>query len=158
MGEARYYMRVRFADADAAEEAAPRIEAFLRRMKAAEDFWQAHRSEAGFESALREHFADVFEILPVPGSSQSQLYANDPSNYYAGQLDSPAGATVEEDFDFEINPHDNYVEFAGTVWHFADWELLTQAMKHFGARAAGWVSDEYAEIDYYGMTAMAPLA
>ncbi len=151
MGEARYYMRARYENQEAAAEALPRVDAFLQRMAAADDAWQAGRMEAdvtGADAKLRADFADVFEALQLP-----PLQPNDRGgrNAYAGELCSPAA-----DADYEINAYEGAIDFSGTVWHFADWHNLAAALvARFGARSAGWVSDEWTEPDYFTLAEQA---
>ncbi len=147
MGEARYYAKVKFGSEKQAQEALPKIEAFLKRVSEAENDWQSNRN-GGKESddVRRQKFPEVFEYLKIETPENDR--PPDYSNYCAGLLDSP----LSHD-DGEIFIRDNYVLFSGTLWHFAQWEPLMLAMKeHFGAIDAGYVSDEYAEPDYYSLT------
>lgn len=149
MGEARYYAKVKFASEEKAQEALPKIEAFLKRVGEAEDDWQNNRN-GGKESddARRKKFPEVFEYLKIKPPESVNGRAPDYSNYCAGSLDSPLSSD-----DGEIFVQGNSVLFSGTVWHFADWQPLMLAMKeHFGAINSGYVSDEYNEPDFYSLT------
>lgn len=149
MGEARYYAKVKFVSEEQAQEALPKIEAFLKRVSEAKNDWQGNRN-GGKEAddARRQRFPEVFEYLKLEPPESKNGRPPDYSNYCAGLLDSPLSSD-----DGEIFVRDNCVLFSGTVWHFANWESLMDAMKeHFGAVNAGYVSDEYTESDLYELT------
>lgn len=136
MGEARYYGRLAFETPQEAEERADQVEEFLKRVREAEDMWQEVRGGKRGDDQLRKKFPDVFEKLKL---KRPRGNTPDYCNYLAGELDSPFG---EDDYEFTVNG--NEVRFAGTVWHFANWESLMDAlMEMTGAVKSGWVSDEY---------------
>jgi len=140
MGEAIYYAKVRFESQEKAEESLPKVEAFLKRMSEAEDKWQETRDGGkDADDARRLEFPEVYLALKLPKPE------NEFSNYCAGKLSSPYGQEY-----WEIRTDGDCILFSGTVWHFADWEPLMDAMKQcFGAIVAGYLSDEYAETDIY---------
>lgn len=157
MGEATYYMTVRFKSPEEAAEKMPSIEQFLLRVAECADAWQAHRPHAKEEAVkaderLRETYPDVFEILGIVPPQEEQEEGQNwmGLNYLAGQLDSPLGEhSMGDGYVFTKG---NEVRISGTVWHFADWDGLQNAMiEHFGAVDARWLSDEYVPVDYHDM-------
>ena len=149
MGEAIYYAKVKFESQEKAEEALPKIEAFLKRMREAEDRWQETRDGGkAADDARRQEFPAVYDFLKLESPEPRAGIDADYSNYCAGELSSPYGSEA-----WEIQVIDRAVCFCGMVWHLAGWGRLMSAMvEHFGAIAAGYISDEYAEPDYYALT------
>lgn len=149
MSTAIYYMTVRFSSEAEAEEAQPKIDGFLHSMTDAEGWWQSHRHEDGFEEEFRRQFSDVMSILdipPAPSETNAGVTRVDASNWYAGKLCSP----YTDDRSGDCFVDGTTVKIRGEVWHFADWNPLSNAMvETFGARNAGWVSDEYYTPDYF---------
>ena len=51
---------------------------------------------------------------------------------------------TEGDIEDNLRIKGNYLYYHAEVWHFADWDNLTDyIVKEFGAEACDWVSDEY---------------
>jgi len=144
MGEAVYYMRARFKDAETAIAVEPVVRTFLERMAEAENAWQNSRS-GGVEAdqALRAKYLDVFEMLGISQMPESDAQSR---NYLAGILDSPAN---DPSWDLQVSSDE--IQFFGEVWHFADWAGLARALGKMGAIQTGWISEEYAETDYFAM-------
>lgn len=159
MGEATYYAILRFEDAKAAEEAEPKIVAFLKRLAECENRWQAvrdlkidaktgevdqeHWREAHREGGkkafemLKQEFPEVFELMEIKPPDKEQEYES--LNFLAGVIDSPATAEST----FQLEREEDEIRFEGLVWHFADWDPLMVAMRKFGAVSVGWQSDEF---------------
>jgi len=187
MGEAVYYAKAVWLSKEEAEEAAPKVNAFLYRLAECEERWQELRppmsneetpnlpeelaeldkqikeleTQKRYEEArekslefskrgdaiLRQEFPDIFEALEISPPEREQDWHS--LNYLAGKLDSPAN---DPEWDFQVV--DDTILFAGTVWHFAQWESLMIALRdRFGAISTGYISDEWVG-DLYDMIPM----
>jgi len=161
MGDARYYARVEFRTAKAAEQAYAPVRSFLARMAQADDAYQENRPHGEAEARaayakLEQEFPDVWEMLKLKPPTEKTNEHGWPwgsLNFLAGQLDSP----THEYCDFEMDVVGRELRFSGTVWHNAEWEPLMRAMKHFGAIKAGYASDEYVDVDMYGEVGLAAI-
>jgi len=143
MGEATYYLKARFESAEAAQQSLPKIKEFLEQMAKAENDWQTlrgqkDRSVSELFAQLKTKYPNVFELLELAKLFEREGNGDISMNFLAGQLSSPAGDT-----DWEIWRNGAVIGFHGTVWHYANWEPLVQAIKRLGAQSANYVSDEY---------------
>jgi hypothetical protein len=156
VGEAVYHLKARWPDAKAAKVALPKVRKFLTDMAKAYEDWQDHR---GFplvprgEKAKPKAPADYFKVtFPKKHKKVLDMLGivlhpeDDPSmNQLAGKLDSPISLNAAGDDCIQLQGPIIYI--FGEVWHFADWDPIANALTaHFGAKAANWISDEYANV------------
>ncbi len=139
MGEARYYLKAVFPT-DITSEQLTTIQDFFLEGQDAEDWWQTHRfvKDQGqhnrFWYEFKQNFPLVTELI-------HDLIGGDCNNDLAGRLDF---GDTEDTPPPTIGQKPNEVLYDAIVWHYADWTPLCKFLKsHFGATAAGWLSDEY---------------
>lgn len=159
MGEAVYYMKIKFSDIGKAEKALPEIQDFFTQGYKAYDYWQTNRNkyceperpnsanpneyrkhadkDFPFWQNFEEKFPMVYEYL---GSFNER---EDYNNGLSGCMDFGG----EEDIDnMEVRKVNGfgYIWYHAMVWHFADWEPLIEFIIYkWGADNADWVSDEH---------------
>jgi hypothetical protein len=136
MGEATYYLKARFKDAKAAEEALPKFAAFIKQGQEAEAWWGNHRKmeregkRAEFWAEFKEKFPSVYEYLGDLRDGDCDLARA--LNF--GWCENEEEPSREEDI----------IYFTDRVWHFADWGVLCAYLEtKFGAVKTDWLSDEY---------------
>lgn len=151
MGEATYYMKIKFKTSRLAIDALPKIREFLHQGAQAHDYWQLNRykyydknhpkynettvdSNFQFWENLRNKFPIIYEYL-----SEMDL-SDDYNNALAGLLDFGD----EESINRSIFVRKKYVLYSARVWHFADWSYIGKYIcAHFGALDFKFISDEY---------------
>ena len=140
MGEAMYTMIAKWESEEKAQEAEPRVLEFLKQMGKAEDLWQEVRMKerdkpAEADTKLRTAYPEVFRILKIPITLPDEGLS-----YLAGLLSSPCS------WKFWLERKNNIIRFSGMVWHFANWDPLSRAMREeFGAIVTKWWSDEWVQ-------------
>jgi hypothetical protein len=100
-----------------------------------QDEWQSHRSDEDVMtqiSRLMKHKTVWKELeldnLPIDKSDKG-------TNFLAGEID------MSEDYSLEVR--NNEIRLSCMVWHFSNWDRLTNYLKKQGAFSADWISDEY---------------
>lgn len=147
MGEAIYYLKVRFKDTEEAKKALPLIKDFFVEGIKAENFWQKHRhgKPENFWRVFQKRFPLVYEYL----DSTKLLNKNDCNNSLAGCLDfmNCSNKVAENKVESYVLIHGTSILYSAEVWHLADWDPMCSFIeKKFGATASDWVSsDEMAE-------------
>jgi hypothetical protein len=139
MGTARYYLKAQFPE-NITEEKFQTLKDFFLEGSKAEEFWQDNRHKKSFD-----FWPDFEEQFPTVSLYLKDLnkFGKDCNNNLAGCLDFGFSDDIEANFTYS----ENLLTYNAEVWHFADWELLTDFLKgHFGARKTGWISDGYADI------------
>jgi len=153
MGMANYYMKAVYPTKEIAVEKMPEVESFLFRMNECEAMWQEIRSNEDFvtsDNLLRERFPDVFEGLRVKkGVPNRDREYRKGLNYLAGLLDSPMSGLEYEMYGCTVVG--NSIRFYGEVWHFANWDGLKDYLIRGGAQAAGWLSDENTNVNFFDL-------
>ena len=145
MGEATYYLKARFPE-PISDELLAKINAFRQVGEDAYEYWQSDRDRSITDTF--RHLSSTWPIIDryfdvaLPGYIITDKSS---SNDFAGLLDF---GRHEDNELFEIRTDDPCVlTFQAYVWHFADWDPLTEFLKsEFGAIAVNWVSDEYVDI------------
>ncbi len=144
MGECNYYLRGHWPTPEAAAEAAPKVEAFLKSLAAAEQAWLESRSGSDLALVLDDH-PGVLEALGM-----ERPEAESDGLHLAGDLSGPYGAPG---YQFLVDARD--IKVSAEVWHMASWEALARALRvTFGAEASGWLSEDNAEVDYFDLVDM----
>ena len=135
MGEATYYLKARFRNAEAAELALEPVRAFLAEVGRAQAWWQKHR-----HLAEAEFWPEFRKLFPATTKYLGTLAKGDCNNGLAGEMsfgDEPDNIGVVDD---ELR----YSEY---TWHLASWGRLCEYLENeFGAVKAAYVSDEYADV------------
>lgn len=133
MGEAEYYLKARFESEEKLKELYPKIKEFMYQGAASYDWWQENRGMQcdKFWVEFKKKFPMVYTYL-------GDLKNKDCNNGLAGSLDFGS----KEDVDFNLSMNGDVLTYYATVWHFASWYLLKEAILKIGAIRAGWISDE----------------
>ena len=137
MGEATYTLEIR----NIKKSDLPKIEAFIKQGRDAENYWQEHRemersgNRAAFWSEFKKKFPDIVEYLEPTG-----LVDGDCNNDLAGQIDF-------DDCNGEMNFvlfDDGVFQYSAMVWHFSNWDhFLNYLTKKYGGTNGKWWSDEW---------------
>jgi hypothetical protein len=140
MGQANYYLKARFESPEKASDALPKIATFIVSGQKAETYWQSNRGRPSdqFWPQFDAEFPVVAEYLKSFGK-----HGGDCNNTLARYIDF--GTEGEEEP--EICMDSAVILFSACVWHFADWAPFCRFLgEKFGATAADWLSDEYADL------------
>ena len=137
MGEATYTLEIHNIE----KSDLPKIEAFIKQGREAEDYWQQHRemersgNRTSFWSEFKKKFPDVVEYLEPSG-----LVDGDCNNDLAGKLDfNDCG----DEMNFVLFD-DGVLQYSATVWHFATWDYFVDYLtKKYGGTNGKWWSDEW---------------
>lgn len=138
MGEATYFLKARFASAEKAQEALPKIRAFLLENREAYAYWQANRDKAPAQ------FWPDFKIkLPQITWYLGGKVGGNCNNDLSGFLDV---GNLGDDVHLSIAPVDaSVIQFwSDDVWHFTSWDTLCSWLEiEFGAIKTAWTSSEF---------------
>lgn len=138
MGEATYYMKIRYDSPEKDAENHEKVKAFCLEGTRAEEWWQNHRSLStqNFWPTFKNMFPNVYQMLEDSGHAEG-----DCNNALAGVIDF---CTTEEEEWTLPSLHGSEIRWQATVWHFADWgHQAGYFTTHCGADSAEWISDEY---------------
>ena len=137
MGEAVYTLKIHNIE----KSDLPKIEAFIKQGRDAEDFWQKNREmerqgqSALFWSEFRKRFPDITEYLEPTG-----LLDGECNNDLAVRIDF---ADCCGKLDLSLSD-DGILTYRATVWHFATWAYFIDYLaKKFGGVNGKWWSDEW---------------
>ena len=136
MGESVYYFKAKFATQKAAKEAMPKIEAFLKEGKWAEDWWQDHRGSnpKTFWPAFEKEFPQVTAYL-----KRANLFGDDCNNALSGVLDM-----AEHENELGLSRDGAVLSYAsGEIWHGSTWKYLHDYLcKNFPIVKFVWDTEE----------------
>ena len=138
MGEAQYYAKAEFRSSEAAEEALPAVQTFVRELQEAYNWWQRHREAtwAAFWAGFTGKFPVVTEYLATVGISPANT--NGSPHDLSGYMDF--GPSPEDDVPFRGTPDE--IWFTAEVWHMTDWSHFCNFLKtKFGATKTVWSSE-----------------
>lgn len=142
LGEAYYYLRARFKSGEDLRKKFEAIKNFLTKEgKRAEEYWHRNRflevqgKRDIFWRGFRKRFPLVYKYL----QTVTKKADGDCNNDLAGILafsDMNGQVVLFQDCD-------NFLCYRALVWHFANWNPLTEFLKqHFGAVDVEWISAE----------------
>lgn len=141
MGEATYYCKIHFKTVEEAKKSFFPIKDFFEEGYNAYEYWQDNRGveEIKFWKEFKDQFTVVTEYLKY---INCYGVGKDHDNGLAGKLDFMGD---KEDIDnFELN--DKVISYFSTVWHFADWDYLSNFIEDKWNCRFRWISDEYANL------------
>lgn len=181
MGETTYYLKARFASQAAAEDALPKVRAFLEEAGRAYDWWQNHRhwergakgnerfaphdprskeigSRERFWMEFHKQFPLTYKYLAAPIHSRYDVAKGgygDPAALTGDDANNALSGVIsfgdKEALD-NLKVEDNTLLYDEYTWHLASWDALCEWLKQeFGAEAADWLSEENATVDYHDM-------
>ena len=137
MGEATYTLEIH----NIKKSDLPKIEAFIKQGRDAENYWQEHRemersgNREAFWSEFKKKFPNIVEYL-----EPTNLVDGDCGNDLAGRIDF-------DDCCGNMNlnlSEDGVLTYEATVWHFATWKYFVKyLMDKYGGTEGHWWSDEY---------------
>lgn len=135
-----YYMKAVYPSALAAQEAAPRITAFLARMHEASFYWRRAIGDES-EQPLHDGFGDVIRTLGITRIKSGGSW-RPVTNALRGPVSSLEWSGVITE--------GNVLMFEAPMPQHTNWDQLANALKKtFGATRAGWICELNSEIDYY---------
>jgi len=151
MGEATYYMRIRFPKGTLKKKL-PEIQNFFKEGLKAGDWWQKNRGRedgASFWTDFEKEFPMVTEYVKTLESSKGvnqrpqPVWGNDHNNGLAGNLDFAGYESDIEQMGYEKTPHGDELIYSSMVWHFAEWgPLIDFVQKKWGGSKSAWQSEE----------------
>ncbi len=150
MGEATYYLKARIPGLtdDKVEE----IREFFAEGYRASEFWHGHR-----DGGPQDFWPDFKAKFPLVSDYLAELLDSPDNNALAGILDF--GLEEGQRLEDTVWSEGDWLYASAYVWHFASWDRLLAFLKtKWGAVEGGWLSDEYAEIDYFGMIELSALS
>jgi hypothetical protein len=168
MGEAYYYGKIVFNSAQEAEAAFEDFKALCLEVCKSGDFWQENRgpkiglsststqkelTQEEFWTEFEKQFPKTADYLKSMEADRfgnpGPIFGGDRNNALAGLLE-PIG---HEDDVENIHLNMNEIRWSAEVWHFANWDPFCRYVekKFAGVQQANWLSDEYAEVDYWAM-------
>lgn len=136
MGIAINYLKARFESADAAAEALPRVEAFVRQGVAAHAWWKAHR---GLEAngRRRDFWRQLSTAFPDVYASLGLLADGGCNEALLGFLEFGREGTIE------LHVEGALLYYRAEVWHGGDWDPLGHYLKtRLGALGVDWIGHE----------------
>ena len=136
MSRAIYYLKCRFANAEAAEAALPLIRAFMAEGIEARAWWDAQRSLKGKDQ--RRTFWRRFQgQFPLVDAYLGERAGGAWDDALAPFLEFGAPDRTE------LSCEDKFIKYKAEVWREADWSPLEEFLKaHFGALGTAFIGDE----------------
>lgn len=154
MGRSTYYCKIFFDSNQSAEQALPKINAFLKQGVNANDFWQYHRDQSNrdefwvdFDSNFPEigNYLRTVQVRSFADGKVRPAFGGDHDNDLAGLLDFGDESDIDR-----MSVHGNIIRYSAYVWHFADWDPMLDFIKRrYGAERYTWLNDEY--VDYFDL-------
>src|SRR5262249_14442709 len=138
------YLKARYTDAAAADQALPKIEALMKQGRYAHAFWKSQRRmeqqgrQREFWLQFQAAFPDVYLCL-------GSLAGGDCDEALLGFLEFGTPDKIE----LYVDGNHIFLK-AADLWCGADWELLANYLKTYcGALNAVWIGDE--PLDYFAL-------
>jgi hypothetical protein len=154
MGEATYYCKIFFDSNQSAEQALPKIKAFLKQGVQAADFWHKYRDTTNHEKFWQDvdrefpeigNYLRTAEVTSFHDKKVRPAFGGDHDNDLAGLLDFGDESDIDR-----MSVYGNIIRYSAYVWHFADWDPMLDFIKRrYGAERYTWLSDEY--VDYFDL-------
>jgi len=141
MGESHYYLRAEFRDAETAAAAGLQFRELLDDLLVLNEDWQAIRGQQHRVPA--ERLEEIKQAHPLAAEliAGLQIKADEDSmNVLAGPLPNLSGA-------YELEGGGTELLLDDEVWHCTDWGPLVDWLLRHGAVGAGFVNEEWLEID-----------
>ena len=170
MGEATYYIKAEFSHQEKAQRALKLMRKLIKQGIDSADYWQSNRDarKEEFWTEFKAKFPVVYRFLKawdverkakweknVAEKGRENVYPHeyepsadgDNNNGLAGKLDFGSVEDVEN-----LRLDGNVLKYSSCVWHCASWDgFVKYLLDACGADAAGWLSDEYVDKDYFSM-------